>query len=144
MKEYIMRTTRRNTAMGLGGLAGAGCGAVLYGPGYGAVTGANFDEDVHRVCADGLATIKGIALFFAAPFVGLAYIVAFPFVGLGMAAWFGGKALMKYAAARKTVEFAKWVCMLAVAPLIGLALVILFPLAGAAMLAWVGGKAALA
>ena len=38
------------------------------------------------------SVIKGIALFFAAPFIGLAYMIALPFVGGAMIAWFGAKA----------------------------------------------------
>jgi len=88
-------------------------------------------------------TLKNIALFFAAPFVGLAYILAFPVVGFGMAAWFGGKALMKYPAARKVADVGRWVVMLVAAPLLGLAFVLLLPFIGAAMLAWFGGRAVL-
>lgn len=88
-------------------------------------------------------TLKNLALFFAAPFVGLAYILAFPVVGLGMAAWIGGKALMKYAAVRKTVEVVKRVGMFVAGPLLGLAFVLLLPWIGAAMLAWIGGRAIL-
>ena len=138
-----MSTIRKNMAMGAGGLGGAGYEAVLYGEGYGAVAGANLDEAVRRVCTDSLATLKGIALFFAAPFVGLAYILAFPFVGLGMAAWFGGKALTKYAVAKKVAEVGKRAAMLVAAPLLGLAFVILMPWIGAVMLAWIGGRAVL-
>lgn len=137
-----MSTIRKNWAMGVGQLVAAGSGAVAYNQGYGA-TAAGKIEALNKLSDDGLATLKSIALFFAAPFFGLAYIVAFPFVGLGMAAWFGAKALMKYAAARKTAQFMMWVGMFAVAPLLGLALVILLPVIGAAMLVWVGGKALL-
>jgi len=139
MKEQIMSTIKKNWAMGAGELAGAGSAAVLYGQGYGTIAAGNVEAQ-HQLSADGLATLKGIAMFLAAPFFGLAYIVAFPFVGLGIAVWFGAKALIKYAAARKTAQFLKWVGMLAMAPLFGLALVILLPLVGAAMLAWVGGR----
>lgn len=94
--------------------------------------------------AHGIArTLKNVVLFFAAPFVGLAYILAFPFVGLGMVAWIGGKALMKYAAVRKTVEVVKRVGMVVAGPLLGLAFVLLLPWIGAAMLAWIGGRAIL-
>lgn len=88
-------------------------------------------------------TLKNIALFFAAPFVGLAYILAFPFVGLGMVAWIGGKALMKYPAARKTADVGRRVGMVVAGPLLGLAFVLLLPWIGAAMLAWFGGRALL-
>lgn len=88
-------------------------------------------------------TLKNVALFFAAPFVGLAYILAFPVVGLGMAAWIGGKALMKYTAVRETVEVVKRVGMVVAGPLLGLAFVLLLPWIGAAMLAWIGGRAIL-
>jgi CheY-like chemotaxis protein len=77
----------------------------------------------------------------AAPFVGLAYILAFPLVGLGMAAWIGGKALMKYGAVRKAVEIAKPAGLFVGGPLLGLAFVLLMPWVGAAMLAWIGGRA---
>lgn len=137
-----MSTIRKNWAMGTGGLVGAGSAAASYGQGYG-TSAAGDIEALNKLSDAGLATLKGIALFFAAPFFGLAYIVAFPFVGLGMALWFGAKALMKYAAARKTAAFMKWAGMLAMAPLLGLALVILLPVAGAVMIAWFGGRAVL-
>jgi CheY-like chemotaxis protein len=89
------------------------------------------------------ATLKNIALFFAAPFVGLAYILAFPFVGLGMVAWIGAKALMKYAAVRNTVNIVKRVGMFVAGPLLGLAFVLLIPWVFAVMLAWIGGRAIL-
>ena len=76
--------------------------AGLYGYGYGTIANGNFDEAVSKACANGLAALKGVALFFAAPFFGLAYILVFPLVGLGMAVWFGGKALLKYGAARQS------------------------------------------
>lgn len=88
-------------------------------------------------------TLKNIALFFAAPFVGLAYILAFPIVGLGMVAWIGGKALMKYPAARKVADVGRQVGMFVAGPLLGLAFVLLLPFIGAAMLVWVGGRAIL-
>ncbi len=137
-----MSTIRTNRAMGTGEWVGAGSASVLYGQGYGASV-AGHVEALNKLSDAGLATLKGIALFFAAPFFGLAYIVALPFVGLGMAVWFGANALINYAAARKTAAFLKWVGILAVAPLLGLALVILLPVAGAVMIAWVGGRAVL-
>jgi len=87
------------------------------------------------------ATLKNVALFFAAPFVALAYIVAFPFVGLGMLAWMGGKALMTHGLARKFARLARNVGLFLAAPFIGLAYVVILPLAGLALLAWMGGKA---
>ena len=87
------------------------------------------------------ATLKNIALFFAAPFVGLAYIVAFPIVGLGMLAWMGAKSLMKYEAVRTFAHIAKNVGLFIAAPFIGLAYVVIAPVAGLAVLAWMGAKA---
>lgn len=137
-----MGTIRKNWAMGTGQLVVAGSEAASYDQGYGVIAAGKI-EALNKLSDDGLATLKSVALFFAAPFFGLAYIVAFPFVGLGIAAWFGVKALMKHAAARKTAQFMMWVGMFAVAPLLGLALVILLPVIGAAMLVWVGGRAVL-
>lgn len=137
-----MGTNRKNMAIGAVGYAATGNGAVLCGNGYEVIGTGNAAEAVTKACRNGLATAKGIALFFAAPFVGLAYIVAFPIVGLGMAAWFGCRALMKYAAARNAAEFAKWVAMILAAPLIGLAFVVLLPVIGAVALAWAAGGAA--
>lgn len=137
-----MSTIRKNWAMGTGEWVGAGSASVLYAQGYGA-SAAGHVEALNRLSDAGLATLKGIALFFAAPFFGLAYIVALPFVGLGMAVWFGAKALINNATARKTAAFMKWFWMLVVAPLLGLALVILLPVAGAVMIAWFGGRAVL-
>ena len=138
-----MSTLREIAAMGATGFAGAAFEADMYGQGYGAPAGGNFDEAANRVFTDGFAVARNVALFFAAPFVGLAYIVAFPFVGLGMLAWFGGKALMKYAVAKKAAEAGKRVGMIVAAPLLGLAFVMLLPLLGAGMLVWTGGRAAL-
>jgi len=138
-KEHIMSTIRKNWAMGAGELLGVGPVAAVYGHGYGATAARNV-EALNKLSADGLAILKRIALFVAAPFFGLAYIVAFPFVGLGIAVWIGARALIKYAAARKTAAFVKWLGMLVLAPLLGLALVILLPVTGAALLAWIGGR----
>jgi hypothetical protein len=60
-----------------------------------------------------------------------------------MAAWIGGKALMKYGAVRKAAEIAKLVGLFVGGPLLGLAFVLLMPWVGAAMLAWIGGRAIL-
>lgn len=87
--------------------------------------------------------IKNVALFLAAPFIGLAYLVTFPMVALGMLAWMGGKALMKYEAARKLALGAKTVGMFFAAPFIGLAYIVIVPVAALAVLAWMGGKALL-
>ena len=136
-----MSTNRKNMAIRPYRFAGVGSEAVFYGQNYSAIATGNFDEAVYKVCAAGFATLKNVALFLAAPFVGLAYVLAFPFVGLGMAAWFGGKALVKFAVARKIAAFMKWAGTLVAAPLLGLALVTLLPFAGAVMLAWIGGRA---
>jgi hypothetical protein len=130
--------------MGTSGFDGAASEAGLYGYGNGTIASVNLDPAVSKASANGLAALKGVALFFAAPFFGLAYILLFPLVGLGMAVWFGGKALMKYGAARKAAEVAKRAGMIVAAPLLGLAFVTLLPLFGAGMLAWIGGRAAVA
>lgn len=85
--------------------------------------------------------LKNIVLFIAAPFVALIYAISLPFVGIGMLAWFGGKALRKNSAGRKTLDFLKNVSMFIAAPFVALAYVTLMPFAGAAMLAWFGAKA---
>lgn len=87
------------------------------------------------------AAVKNVALFFAAPFIGLAYIIAFPVVGLGMAAWMGGKSLMKYEAVRNVALAAKNIGFFIAAPFIGLAYIVIAPVAGLAVLAWMGCRA---
>jgi CheY-like chemotaxis protein len=88
--------------------------------------------------------IKDVALFLAAPFIGLLYAVFMPFVGIGMAAWFGLKALGKYAAMRRAGEVALDVAKFVAAPFIGLAYAVFMPFVGIAMLAWFAGKAVVA
>ena len=139
-----MSTLRKIAAMSASGFDGAASEAGLYGYGYSAVASGRLDAAASKACTNGLATLKSVALFFAAPCFGLAYILVFPFVGLGIAVWFGGKALMKHAAARKAAEVAKRAGMIVAAPLLGLAFVTLLPLFGAGMLAWIGGRAAVA
>lgn len=92
--------------------------------------------------ARGESVIKGIALFFAAPFIGLAYMIALPFVGGAMIAWFGAKAAAeRYPVVGNAGLLAKNVGFLAVAPLVGLTSVVLLPFVGLAALAWLGGRA---
>ena len=91
--------------------------------------------------ATGGSVLKNVALFLAAPFVGLAYLIAFPFIGLGMAAWMGGKALMKYGAVRKTVGVLKTTGLFVAAPFIGLVFAVALPFVGLALLAWTGVRA---
>jgi CheY-like chemotaxis protein len=86
--------------------------------------------------------IKGIALFFAAPFIGLAYMIALPFVGGAMIAWFGAKAAAeRFPVVGTAGLIAKNLGFLAVAPLVGLTSVVLLPFAGLVALAWLGGRA---
>jgi CheY-like chemotaxis protein len=85
--------------------------------------------------------LKGIALFFAAPFIGLAYMIALPFVGGAMLAWFGMKAAaLKYPAVRNAGLMLKHVGMLAAAPLIGLVSIVLLPFVGLVALAWLAAR----
>jgi CheY-like chemotaxis protein len=88
-----------------------------------------------------VSVLKGVALFFAAPFIGLAYLIALPFVGGAMLAWFGMRAAMEFSAVRNAGLVLKNVGFLAVAPLIGLTSVALLPFLGLVALAWLGGRA---
>ncbi len=86
--------------------------------------------------------IKGIVLFFAAPFIGLAYLIAMPFVGGAMLAWFAAKAAAeRFPVVGNTGLILKNVGFLAVAPLVGLTSVVLLPFLGLVALAWLGGRA---
>lgn len=87
------------------------------------------------------ALIKNMALFLSAPFVGLVYAVLLPFVGMGMLLSVAGKALMKQAAFREVLAYAKFLVKMAVAPFVGLAYIVALPFIGIAMLLWNGGKA---
>ncbi len=86
-------------------------------------------------------TVKNMALFLSAPFVGLVYAVLLPFVGMGMLLSVAGKALMKQAAFREVLAYAKFLVKMAVAPFVGLAYIVALPFIGIAMLLWNGGKA---
>jgi CheY-like chemotaxis protein len=99
------------------------------------------EPTVETVAPD--SRLRNIALFFAAPFIGLAYAVFLPFVGLGIAAWFGGKALVKSGALRGAGDVLLTIAKIAFAPFIGLAYVIVLPFAGLATLAWFAGRALL-
>jgi hypothetical protein len=88
------------------------------------------------------SVLKGIALFFAAPFIGLAYMIALPFVGGAMIAWFAAKAAAeRHPALRNAGLVAKHVVMVAAAPVIGLVSIVALPFVGLGALAWLAARA---
>ncbi|NVO06573.1 MAG: hypothetical protein HXX19_11865 [Rhodoferax sp.] len=93
--------------------------------------------------------MKGIGLFFAAPFIGLAFLAATPIIGFGkllVGPLVALAVLVRYGttvAARKVFrsEILKRIGLAIVAPFIGLVFVMVMPYIGIGTLIWVGVRA---